>query len=175
MQKAFTGGSRPDHLPQGNYLAATVFADVKDESDEAVRVVLLNQEWTGGAQGMSVPKVLTPAVAWIALAVVAYWFWRQGRSRYGRALEGTVTVRGDNARGFEFEGARLLVPFASFGLGSVEATALAIPHPPVTSVLKTLLFVVAPVETTPRASGTSTASIAPRAIAWWWPRYVANT
>ena len=34
---------------------------------------------------------------------------------YGRALEGTVTVRGDNARGFEFEGARLLVPFASFG------------------------------------------------------------
>jgi len=54
---------------------------------EAIRIVILNMEWTGGAQGMSVPKVLTPAVAWIALAVVAYWFWRQGRSRYGRALE----------------------------------------------------------------------------------------
>ncbi|HET7534584.1 MAG TPA: hypothetical protein VFJ83_15630, partial [Nocardioidaceae bacterium] len=54
---------------------------------EAIRIVILNMEWTGGAQGMSVPKVLTPAVAWFALAVVAYWFWRQGRSRYGRALE----------------------------------------------------------------------------------------
>jgi branched-chain amino acid transport system permease protein len=54
---------------------------------EAIRIVILNMEWTGGAQGMSVPKVLTPAVAWMALGVVAYWFWRQGRSRYGRALE----------------------------------------------------------------------------------------
>lgn len=53
---------------------------------EAVRIVLLNQEWTGGAQGMSVPKVVTPAIAWVVLAVVAYWFWRQGPSRYGRAL-----------------------------------------------------------------------------------------
>jgi branched-chain amino acid transport system permease protein len=26
-------------------------------------------------------------MAWAALAVVAYWFWRMGRSRYGRALE----------------------------------------------------------------------------------------
>ncbi|HEU5143889.1 MAG TPA: branched-chain amino acid ABC transporter ATP-binding protein/permease [Dermatophilaceae bacterium] len=54
---------------------------------EAVRILILNMEWTGGAQGMSVPKVLTPAMAWIALAIVAYWFTRQGRSRYGRALE----------------------------------------------------------------------------------------
>jgi branched-chain amino acid transport system permease protein len=54
---------------------------------EAVRILILNMEWTGGAQGMSVPKVLTPAMAWIALALVAYWFTRQGRSRYGRALE----------------------------------------------------------------------------------------
>ncbi|TQN43848.1 branched-chain amino acid transport system permease protein [Blastococcus colisei] len=54
---------------------------------EAVRIVLLNQEWTGGAQGLGVPRVLTVGMAWTALAVVAYWFWRMGRSRYGRALE----------------------------------------------------------------------------------------
>jgi branched-chain amino acid transport system permease protein len=54
---------------------------------EAVRVVLLNQEWTGGAQGLGVPRVLTVGMAWTALALVAYWFWRMGRSRYGRALE----------------------------------------------------------------------------------------
>ncbi len=54
---------------------------------EAVRILLLNSEWSGGAQGMSVPQVVTPGMAWIALAVVAYWFWRMGRSRYGRALE----------------------------------------------------------------------------------------
>jgi branched-chain amino acid transport system permease protein len=54
---------------------------------EAVRVVLLNQEWTGGAQGLAVPRVLTVGMAWTALAVVAYWFWRMGSSRYGRALE----------------------------------------------------------------------------------------
>ncbi|HEU4514914.1 MAG TPA: branched-chain amino acid ABC transporter ATP-binding protein/permease [Nocardioidaceae bacterium] len=54
---------------------------------EAIRIVILNLEWTGGAQGMSVPKLLTPAFAWVLLAVVAYWFWRQGPSRYGRALE----------------------------------------------------------------------------------------
>lgn len=53
---------------------------------EAVRILIINMDWTGGAQGMSVPKVLTPAIAWIALILVAYWFWRQGPSRYGRAL-----------------------------------------------------------------------------------------
>jgi branched-chain amino acid transport system permease protein len=54
---------------------------------EAIRILILNMEWTGGAQGMSVPKILTPGMAWVALVLVAYWFWRQGRSRYGRALE----------------------------------------------------------------------------------------
>jgi branched-chain amino acid transport system permease protein len=54
---------------------------------EAVRVVLLNSEWTGGAQGLAVPRILTLGMAWAALAVVAYWFWRMGSSRYGRALE----------------------------------------------------------------------------------------
>lgn len=54
---------------------------------EAIRIWILNQEWTGGAQGTSVPKILTPAVAWVVLAVVVYWFWRQGPSRYGRALD----------------------------------------------------------------------------------------
>lgn len=54
---------------------------------EAVRIFLLNAEWTGGAQGMSVPKIVTPVIAWTVLAVVAYWFWRSGPTRYGRALE----------------------------------------------------------------------------------------
>ena len=53
---------------------------------EAVRILLINAEWTGGANGMSVPKVVTPLTAWLALALVAYWFWRQGPSSYGRAL-----------------------------------------------------------------------------------------
>ena len=53
---------------------------------EAVRILLINAEWTGGANGMSVPKVVSPAIAWICLALVAYWFWRQGPSSYGRAL-----------------------------------------------------------------------------------------
>ncbi|WP_114906124.1 ATP-binding cassette domain-containing protein [Ornithinimicrobium murale] len=54
---------------------------------EAVRILIINMEWTGGAQGMSVPKVVEPWMAWAILAIVAYWFWRQGNSRYGRALE----------------------------------------------------------------------------------------
>lgn len=54
---------------------------------EAVRILIINMEWTGGAQGMSVPKVLEPWMAWVILALVAYWFWRQANSRYGRALE----------------------------------------------------------------------------------------
>ncbi|CAM3586383.1 ATP-binding cassette domain-containing protein [Occultella aeris] len=53
---------------------------------EAVRILIINTESLGGAQGMSVPKVVTPAIAWVFLALVAYWFWRQGPSRYGRAL-----------------------------------------------------------------------------------------
>ena len=54
---------------------------------EAVRILIINMDWTGGAQGMSVPKILEPWMAWVLLALVAYWFWRQGPSRYGRALE----------------------------------------------------------------------------------------
>ncbi len=53
---------------------------------EAVRILVLNQSWTGGANGMQVPKILTPGVAWVILILVAYWFWRMGPSRYGRAL-----------------------------------------------------------------------------------------
>lgn len=53
---------------------------------EAVRILLINAEWTGGANGMSVPKVVTPTIAWICLVLVIYWFWRQGPSSYGRAL-----------------------------------------------------------------------------------------
>ena len=53
---------------------------------EMVRIVLINAEWTGGAQGTIVPKLVTPAIAWTSLALVAYWFWRLGGSRLGRAL-----------------------------------------------------------------------------------------
>lgn len=53
---------------------------------EAVRIFMLNMEWTGGALGTPVPKVVTPAIAWVVFALVLYWFWRQGPSRYGRAL-----------------------------------------------------------------------------------------
>ncbi|TDE91513.1 branched-chain amino acid ABC transporter ATP-binding protein/permease [Occultella glacieicola] len=53
---------------------------------EAVRILIINMESLGGAQGMPVPKVVTPAIAWVFLLLVAYWFWRQGPSRYGRAL-----------------------------------------------------------------------------------------
>src|SRR5690606_3549927 len=49
---------------------------------EARRICILNAEWTGGAQGMSVPKFMTPLIAWAVLTIVAYWFWRQTRSRY---------------------------------------------------------------------------------------------
>ncbi|MGF3055890.1 ABC transporter permease subunit [Microbacterium sp. YY-01] len=54
---------------------------------EAIRIFILNSSWTGGANGMSVPKILTPTIAWVILLIVAYWFARQTRSRYGRALE----------------------------------------------------------------------------------------
>ena len=53
---------------------------------EMVRIVLINASWTGGAQGTSVPKLVTPGIAWIALLLVAYWFWRLDGSRLGRAL-----------------------------------------------------------------------------------------
>jgi branched-chain amino acid transport system permease protein len=53
---------------------------------EVVRILLINQSWTGGAEGLSFPKLVGIPQAWLALAVVAYWFWRLGGSRLGRAL-----------------------------------------------------------------------------------------
>ncbi|CAO1652710.1 branched-chain amino acid ABC transporter ATP-binding protein/permease [Salinibacterium sp. NG22] len=53
---------------------------------EMVRIFLINQTWTNGAQGLSFAKLVGPGVAWIALIVVAYWFWRLSGSRLGRAF-----------------------------------------------------------------------------------------
>jgi len=53
---------------------------------EMVRIFLINQSWTNGAQGLSFSKLVGPWIAWIALAVVAYWFWRLSGSRLGRAF-----------------------------------------------------------------------------------------
>jgi len=53
---------------------------------EMVRIFLINQTWTNGAQGMSFPKLVGIGTAWIALAVVAFWFWRLSGSRMGRAF-----------------------------------------------------------------------------------------
>jgi len=53
---------------------------------EMVRIFLINQSWTNGAQGMSFPKLVSLEIAWIALAVVAFWFWRLSGSRLGRAF-----------------------------------------------------------------------------------------
>lgn len=53
---------------------------------EVVRIVLINMSWTGGAQGILVHKLVTPTIAWVALACVAYWFWRMGPSRLGRSM-----------------------------------------------------------------------------------------
>ncbi|MGV8911984.1 MAG: ABC transporter permease subunit [Rhodoglobus sp.] len=53
---------------------------------EMVRIFLINQSWTNGAQGLSFAKLVGPGIAWIALAVVAYWFWRLSGSRLGRAF-----------------------------------------------------------------------------------------
>ncbi|GAB3171417.1 branched-chain amino acid ABC transporter ATP-binding protein/permease [Myceligenerans halotolerans] len=82
---------------------------------EAVRILLVNAEWTGGAQGMSVPKIVTPGIAWALLAVVAYLFWRQGPTRYGRAL---AAIREDElaarATGIDV-GAHRLTAFVTAG------------------------------------------------------------
>jgi len=53
---------------------------------EMVRIFLINQSWTNGAQGLSFSKLVGPWIAWIALAGVAYWFWRLSGSRLGRAF-----------------------------------------------------------------------------------------
>lgn len=54
---------------------------------EMVRIFLINQTWTNGAQGMSFPKLVGPEVALIILAIVAFWFWRLSGSRLGRAFD----------------------------------------------------------------------------------------
>ncbi|GAB3029277.1 branched-chain amino acid ABC transporter ATP-binding protein/permease [Parafrigoribacterium mesophilum] len=54
---------------------------------EMVRIFLINQTWTHGAQGLSFPKLVGPEIAWIALAVVAFCFWRLSGSRLGRAFD----------------------------------------------------------------------------------------
>jgi len=53
---------------------------------EVVRILLINQSWTGGAQGLSFPKLVGIPQAWLALLAVAYFFWRLGGSRLGRAF-----------------------------------------------------------------------------------------
>jgi branched-chain amino acid transport system permease protein len=91
---------------------------------EAVRILLVNAEWTGGAQGMSVPKLVTPGIAWALLAVVAYLFWRQGPTRYGRAL---AAIREDElaarATGIDV-GAHRLAAFVTAGAVSGAYGAL---------------------------------------------------
>ena len=54
---------------------------------EMVRIFLINQSWTNGAQGMSFPKLVGPGIAWIALIIVAFWFWRLAGSRLGRSFD----------------------------------------------------------------------------------------
>ncbi|MBC7596785.1 MAG: branched-chain amino acid ABC transporter ATP-binding protein/permease [Kineosporiaceae bacterium] len=54
---------------------------------EMVRIFLINQSWTNGAQGLSYPKLVGPGIAWIALAIVAFGFWRLSGSRLGRAFD----------------------------------------------------------------------------------------
>lgn len=53
---------------------------------EMVRIFLINQSWTNGAQGMGFPKLVGIGIAWTSLAVVAFWFWRLSGSRMGRAF-----------------------------------------------------------------------------------------
>ncbi|MHB1173291.1 MAG: branched-chain amino acid ABC transporter ATP-binding protein/permease [Lacisediminihabitans sp.] len=54
---------------------------------EMVRIFLINQSWTNGAQGLSFPKLVGPGIAWTALIVIAFGFWRLAGSRLGRAFD----------------------------------------------------------------------------------------
>lgn len=54
---------------------------------EMVRIFLINQSWTNGAQGMSFPKLVGPITAWAFLIIVAFWFWRLSGSRLGRTFD----------------------------------------------------------------------------------------
>lgn len=53
---------------------------------EVVRILLLNAQWTNGAQGLRLDKWVTPGLAWLMLALLVYVFWRFGPSRMGRAF-----------------------------------------------------------------------------------------
>ena len=54
---------------------------------EMARIFLINQSWTNGAQGLSFPKLVGPEIAWAALIIVAFWFWRLSGSRLGRSFD----------------------------------------------------------------------------------------
>lgn len=54
---------------------------------EMARIFLINQSWTNGAQGLSFPKLVGLEIAWIALIIVAFWFWRLAGSRLGRSFD----------------------------------------------------------------------------------------
>ncbi|WP_317492995.1 branched-chain amino acid ABC transporter ATP-binding protein/permease [Haloechinothrix sp. LS1_15] len=53
---------------------------------EVVRILMLNAEWTNGAQGLRLDKWVTPGLAWAMLVALVYVFWRLGPSRAGRAF-----------------------------------------------------------------------------------------
>ncbi len=53
---------------------------------EMVRILLINSSFSGGAQGTTVPKLVTPGIAYGCLIVVMYGFWRLSGSRLGRGL-----------------------------------------------------------------------------------------
>lgn len=54
---------------------------------EMVRIVALNLDVTGGAQGLrAIPKVVTTWQAYLALAACAWFFWRLRPTRLGRGL-----------------------------------------------------------------------------------------
>src|SRR5699024_12734055 len=54
---------------------------------EIVRIFVIKQCWSSGAQGLSFPNLVGSGIAWIALSVIAYWFWRRSGSRIGRAFD----------------------------------------------------------------------------------------
>ncbi|MPZ96489.1 MAG: ABC transporter, partial [Propionibacteriales bacterium] len=93
---------------------------------EMVRIVLINLSWTGGAQGTMVPKLVTPAIAWTALLLVAYWFWRLGGSRLGRAL---AAIREDElaarAMGVDVSRYRMIAFVASGAVAGMYGVLIA--------------------------------------------------
>jgi branched-chain amino acid transport system permease protein len=93
---------------------------------EVVRIVLINVSWTGGAQGMSFDKLVDWPHAWVALVLVAYWFWRLGPSRLGRALS---AIREDElaarAMGVDASRYRMLAFLMAGGVSGLYGVLLA--------------------------------------------------